>query len=282
VTVLLYGQWPAGVGFMANAKPDHTPVTFVDLVVLKGRVELDTGTNAYELKAPPGPALFEWASNIASAGPRRIEKLPAWTNVEKTQSEEAKIRLAMLAKVRAAVLAKKPLGEIIDGLIASGNEREQRLGLVIAGATDDLVRLGNAMSAAKDAATWDWGIRVARHWLGRGPGQDAILYDLLQKERGFKKGEATIILSLLHDFSDFERTCPECYETLIEYLKSKNPAIRNLAAWHLYRLVPTAAKDMAFKPNASPEEAEKLYQDWKKLIPAGKMPPKPKAEEPKK
>jgi hypothetical protein len=91
-----------------------------------------------------------------------------------------------------------------------------------------------------------------------------------------KPGEAGIVMHLLHDFSEAEKSYPETYETLIEYLRDKNPAIRNLAAWHLNRMAPNAK--IGFKPNQTADEVEKLYQQWKKYIPTGKVPPKPTAE----
>jgi len=60
---------------------------------------------------------------------------------------------------------------------------------------------------------------------------------------------------------------------LIEYLKSDTPGIRNLAAWHLYRLMPAMRKKVPFVPNAPKEVAAKLYDAWKLAIPEGKLPP---------
>jgi hypothetical protein len=64
---------------------------------------------------------------------------------------------------------------------------------------------------------------------------------------------------------------PETYEVLIDYLTHEKIGIRNLAAWHLIRLVPEG-KTIGFKPDGTPEENEKAIEAWKKLIPAGKVP----------
>jgi hypothetical protein len=48
----------------------------------------------------------------------------------------------------------------------------------------------------------------------------------------------------------------------------------------LRRLVP-AGRDIHFNPGGPPEEWDKAFEAWKKLVPDGKMPPKfePKGEE---
>ena len=49
------------------------------------------------------------------------------------------------------------------------------------------------------------------------------------------------------------------------------PAVRELAAWQLYRLVPSG-KDITYDPTGSAEEREQAYKAWKKLVPDGKLP----------
>jgi len=65
---------------------------------------------------------------------------------------------------------------------------------------------------------------------------------------------------------------PETYEVLIDYLLHEKPAIRNLAAWHLVRLVPQG-KAIAFNPAGTIDDARACHAEWKKLIPNGKLPP---------
>ena len=68
-----------------------------------------------------------------------------------------------------------------------------------------------------------------------------------------------MILQLLFGFSPEDLTQPETYEVLIDYLAHEKPAIRNLAAWHLVRLVPQG-KSIAFKPNGTMADAEATAQ----------------------
>jgi len=67
---------------------------------------------------------------------------------------------------------------------------------------------------------------------------------------------------------------PETFELLIAYLRHDKPAIRELASWHLYRLVP-ASKDIAYDPSGTADDREKAYKAWKKLVPTGELPRSP-------
>jgi hypothetical protein len=132
--------------------------------------------------------------------------------------------------------------------------------------------MGKALSESKSVEEWDFGITILRHWLGRCRGQDQKLFSTLVELRGYTPDEAKTIIQMLFGFSDTDIRQPETYEVLIEYLKHEKPGIRNLAAWHLVRLHPPG-KSIAFKPDGSKADNEKVYEEWKKLIPTGKVPP---------
>jgi hypothetical protein len=103
------------------------------------------------------------------------------------------------------------------------------------------------------------------------------MYEVLTTRRGYSAVEAQIILQLLIGFSPEDAAVPETYEVLIDYLTHEKPAVRNLAVWHLVRLVPQG-KSIAFKPDGTAEDAEKCRAEWKKLVPAGQVPPRPKKQ----
>ena len=74
-------------------------------------------------------------------------------------------------------------------------------------------------------------------------------------------------------FAATDLTQAETFEVLIEYLQHETPAVRNLAAWHLHRLVPQG-KIIPFSPTGDKGAIDRTYQAWKKLIPAGELPKK--------
>ena len=103
---------------------------------------------------------------------------------------------------------------------------------------------------------------------------------LLAQTRALKKGRYLRRWARrLRDvgFSPEDATMPETYEVLIDYLAHEKPGIRNLAAWHLVRLVPQG-KSIPFQPDGTAEDAAKCVVAWKKLIPSGQLPPRVKKE----
>jgi hypothetical protein len=81
-------------------------------------------------------------------------------------------------------------------------------------------------------------------------------------------------VQLLHSYGDKELARPETYETLIDYLAHEKLAVRNLAYWHLYRLVPDGRK-IGYDAMAAKEARDRAIEQWRKLVPPGKLPPKP-------
>jgi hypothetical protein len=107
--------------------------------------------------------------------------------------------------------------------------------------------------------------------LGSAPGNDQKFFRFLVEQKKMPAGHAEIIADLLHSPGKEDRARPELYETLIEYLRHERLGIRELAKWHLYRLVP-AGRNIQYDPAGSEAEREGAYKQWKKLIPDGKLP----------
>ena len=63
----------------------------------------------------------------------------------------------------------------------------------------------------------------------------------------------------------------ETYEALIAYVKHPRPAVRELAHWHLTRLVPEGNR-IKYDPAGPTEEQERAFKEWKKRVPDGKLP----------
>lgn len=158
-------------------------------------------------------------------------------------------------------------------------EAEQKPWQVVQGATDNLKHLGEALANAKHSDVWDHGVIALRHWIGRGPGQDQKLYQALIKDRNYTAVDAETVLQLLHSFGEAERASPELYDSLIEYLDHPKLAVRGLAHWHLYRLVPDGQR-IAYSPQASQAERDRAMASWRKLVPAGKLPPRLRKDKP--
>lgn len=276
VTVELCGRWTAGTRFRpADPKADPTkapsPVASLLLLVLSGTVSVDMGGVTVAMRAPPGPAELRWNSVAgAQAQPQKLDKFPPWADPEATLSDDGQKMAVACERFRKS--RADDVASAFDTFLGSPDPVSQRVALVTIGGLDDVDRLEKNLRTAKTQEQWDFGVTVLRHWLGRTRGNDQQLYQLLTTRYGYTDGQARIILQLLLGFSPNDLATPETYEVLIDYLGNSKPIIRNLAAWHLVRLVPQG-KPIAFKPDATGEEAKQYQQAWKKLVPSGKLPP---------
>lgn len=268
-----YGRWVPGSRFVSNPGAEDVPSVAVVAFVLKGQADLRIEGAQFRMSAPPGPAYFHW-NNVSGPdrGPRRRDKVPAWAEKGPRQTPEAEALHKAVEEQRRALAAKPVEAALTEGLRSPDRARRQ-VALYSLAAVDDLPRLADALGHEKDAEVRDSTVPVLQAWIGRGPGQDMKLYGFLIQGRQYTPRQAETVLQLLHDFSADDRDRPETYETLIGYLRHAKPAVRELAKWYLYRWVPAGQK-IAYDPAGPEAERERAYQEWKKLIPDGKLPPK--------
>jgi hypothetical protein len=123
-------------------------------------------------------------------------------------------------------------------------------------------------------------VSALRHWIGRSEDQERKLFDpklragaLIDKQ--YRLAEAEWIMMLLHPFAEQQQRNPDTYSLLIELLKHEKLALRELAYFHLVHLAP-AGRTIPYNPAEGTEQRERAYEQWKKLIPDGKLPPAPK------
>jgi hypothetical protein len=285
VALEMYGRWPRGVPFQTDPASVESPTLDLVLIVLKGTAELDTGRRKIGLNAPPGPAYFHWDSVVGDdTGPGRLKELPSWLGKGVLETPEAKVALDVLKEVAKRYQANETPEAVVTAMYKEAEKEPNALraaamrrGSVYGMAALDMLDGLTDALASKHADVRDTAVRTLRAWIGRGPGQDLRLYNFLQKGRHYSAAQAESLLQLLHSYSDNELDKPETYDTLIAYLRHKNPAIRELAIWHLTRLVP-AGKDIPYDPTASAEERDKAYQAWKKLVPSGEVPRRDKGD----
>lgn len=277
VAIEYCGRWPSGARFKLadpDAPASAAPVASLVLLVLQGSASVDVGGVTLALRAPPGPAELRWDS-LAGARPQPLkrEKLPQWADSDAVLSPAGQKTAAAYEKFRKA-RAVDP-AKAIQSFLGSKDPTEQRIALATLGGLDQLELLGKSLVEAKTLEEWDFGITVLRHWLGRCKGQDQRYYQVLTTKRSYTPEQAKTIIQLLFGFSAEDLAMPETYGVLIDYLVHDKPAIRNLAAWHLVRLVPQG-KAIAYQPDGTREDAERACAQWKKLIPSGMLPPSSK------
>jgi hypothetical protein len=267
----LYGRWAPGVPFQKEPDAKHQPVASLLFLALQGHVLLKHANQEIALHAPPGPALVEWDSVTGQdASPQYLAQLPPWAANTGQVSPQAKMKKEVFERFRQAAIAKGIDGAL-EEFLNSDNEYDRTLAIFALAALDDLARLGKALREAKHPDVWQTGVLALRHWIGRGPGQDQILYRRLVEVGKYKPVHAETVLQLLHSFGEDELASPETYQTLIDYLEHDQLAIRGLAYWHLYRLVP-AGQEIGYDPLGSKEARSAAIAKWRKLLPPGKLP----------
>ena len=274
--VELYGRWAKGTRFTTQPGPQDVPVADLTFLVRKGCVELRHHTHQHALCAPPGPALVHWESNDPRPeAPQQLDKLPEWAS-EKYSTERAQNIQKTLEAFRLQAVKSSPT-EALQEFVKSEDAAKRSIAVVLMGAMDDVADLGEVITSTPHRDTWDLAVVVIRHWLGRGPGQDQVLYRYMIEKRKIPPAQAETILQLMHSFSDDDLAQPEVYRMLVRYLDNDRLGIRGLAYWHLVRLVPDG-REIHYDPLASKEERDKAYAQWKKLvedkIDKGKLPPK--------
>jgi uncharacterized protein (TIGR03000 family) len=270
LAVEVLGRWPAGSRFSPKPGARDVPSANLIFLAISGEVDLRYQGNHHLLTAPPGPAQIGW-DNFAGMDPtpQRLEMPPAWALPDKDEKAH------QLRQQLAQAFAGRPVGEVLDEMAESDDPVRRKMGVVFMGATDDLERLARALHQEKHRDVWDNAVLVMRRWLGRAPGQDQRFYKGLLEVRKYTPVQAQTLIEFLHGFSETDRERPETYEMLIDYLADERVSIRGLAHWHLIRLVPEGKK-IPYDPMGPKEAREKARQEWKKLIPPGKLPPEEK------
>ena len=269
----LYGRQAAGAPeFEKNPKGDWVvkdqPIVDLFLIVRKGSAYIQAGDREWKVNAPPGPAVLHWNTAVKEAEVIRLEKLPQALHVLTPEEEKLHKDVCHCAHR----LATEPIDKVLDEMLASDSELQRRAAVVILGALDKIPRLFEALNDPKHADERDQAVLVLRHWVGRAPGQATKLYDMGVKLKKVTMVQAKNRLHLLYGFTEQERKEVGTYELLLTYLQHSQVGIRELARWHLVRLVPEG-KAIPFDAGASPEDRARAVARWRALIPEGRLPP---------
>jgi hypothetical protein len=286
VALEMYGRWQRGVPFTKDPLSPERPTSVLSFQVLKGQAELAFGGRHQRLTAPPGPAFVHWDSvGGADGGPQRREKLPAWANQAAPEPEDVKALADVTGRYLSLVKLRSPVDTLVSILQGADADKDTEraaltrefavLGLAATGA---LSQLADVLATSKDEDVRETVILALRHWIGSAPGRDLQLYSMLVNHSRYPERQAETVMQLLH--SPFDPKDPATYQTLIDYLQHDKLAIRELARWHLHRLVPLGEK-IGYDPFGTPEQRSKAAKEWKQLIPDGEIPKEGKADKPK-
>lgn len=278
VVVSLYSRWPPGVPFTRQPTEQDAPTAVLGVFVLKGDANLKVGSNEFLLRPPPGPASFRWDTiRGADVGPRRRASVPLWAQPEAHGNEMREVQ-ASLERLGRSLASRPPAAVLAEGR-DDADATPRRLAVYAMGAMDDTGGLIDSLSDPRHADVRDAAVEALRQWIGRAPGQDGKLFQLLVQRRKYTESQAETVLQLLHSFGPDERARPDTYETLIAYLRSSRLPIRALAWWHLARWVPSAVHEAPFDPAGSEDDRDRAVRVWRRLLKEGKLAPRRPAGE---
>jgi hypothetical protein len=267
----LLGLPPGGAAFRTG----ESPRAALYLFVLKGAAGLKVGFRDYPDVQSPSMLVWDNQSDAASRGPVRVgeAEVGVWSTTPAPTPQLEQMTKAL------EDLAGRPLDQGAERALAvqvdDPKEAAQRIlaGYAL-GALDAVPELVDVLDKSRYGDARQTAIVTLRHWMGRRGGNSKALYDQMV-QKGYLPQEAEVVLQLLQPFSQEQASQPETYAALIEYLRSKRQAVRALAYTHLVFLAPDGVRSIPYDPAGSADERERAYQQWKKLVPDGKVPPRP-------
>jgi hypothetical protein len=172
--------------------------------------------------------------------------------------------------------------DVIDTILTvvrdSRDRTDRLLGLWFLAALDEVAHLVEFLedNDSSHADVRNTAMYALRDWLARNIQRREALTRLIQQRRGFSRANAGLVVSLLPPFSEGARKDPSTYQTLIDYLDHDKPAVRHLAAQHLYsemaRQMPQAALQIDYDPTQESAKRREAIAKWRKAIPQGTLP----------
>jgi hypothetical protein len=259
--------------FTRQGSQAQGPILGLGLFLLHGQANLKVRYDTLLLKEPRGPALFVWNNVIGPQGPEvlRPEQLPPWSRRLPAGGKEAQAMRQAQESLANRLVDKANVEVVLQETLRERDPAARALAVYSMAATDDLGGLLDALADEEHADARALAFVALRHWIGINAEHDQELFHALESR--YKPQPAEIIMALLHPYTDRQRQDPGTYEALIAYLRHEKLPIRQLAHLQLLGLAPPGGK-IPYDPAGSAEQRERAYQQWKKLIPSGKLPPR--------
>jgi hypothetical protein len=268
LAVEIYSRHVPGPAKLDDPKKDD-PVLHAAFFALAGEASIGTSQQTTRLQAPPGTALYLWDTATHTGEARRFDKRPDYAAPPDDKERE---RFAAICKITKGLAANPEAINIqLANSLKSPDALDRKTAVIALGALDLVPDLLNALNDAERPDVRDAAIPVLRQWLGREQGQSIRLYDILTKEKGLKPIQAKNALHLLHGFEEEMLQRPATFDLLIQGLNHDKLPARELARWHLVRLVP-AGKLINYDAAASEAQRLKAIAEWRRLIPEGQLP----------
>ena len=135
------GRWAPGTPlYRADPPPGHAPAASVVVLILAGTATVSDGKVTLAMNAPPGPAMVAWEStNPTPLAADRLDAVPAWADGTASADAGEQATAAAIEKFRGLRAADRLTA--VAEFVNSADPVERRVGLIAAGAFDDLDRV---------------------------------------------------------------------------------------------------------------------------------------------
>lgn len=288
IALELMTYWPQGTRFDPKAKDQ--PRGELLFFVLQGKVDVTMEEEKHFLTAP---VMYRWTTDQGVEGPLSLSKLPEWYEAPKDPAPKKKKgmmkmkkdkgpkkgptakenaaedpRWSMLLAVEKVRLASEKEKDVVAFALKHADPLVRRIGVFRAAALDRDQTLFEVLNTDRSREVRTAALLALKHQIGQSRAALNGFYQGSKLDDGRKK----ILLFLLLGLEAEARRRPETYEALIGYLDHDVQAIRSVAGEVLAGLVP-AGKEIGFDAAGDAAARRQAQAAWRKLIPAGKLPP---------
>ncbi len=270
-------SWPANEKFFKDPKAADRkgPVAEMTCFALSGSVLFKHhDVPPHTLGAPPGNVLVYWNSLKGLEKPVAFKALPDGLKSYHPLPPGVDARVRSEPLRARDDLHKHLLDKAVDVALAESLKAPdpalRRLACCSLGALDELSPLLEQLEQEAAPDLRGVAVVVLRNWIAVGRDHEYKVYDLLKTK--YRSVEAESIVSLLHDFSAKDLMNPDTYDLLIHNLDHPQLPVRELAAWHLYTIVPAGQK-IRYSAAADAAARRQAQMSWRALIPPGQLPP---------
>ncbi|HLW66978.1 MAG TPA: hypothetical protein VKS79_16805 [Gemmataceae bacterium] len=242
---------------------------------------LDSNNWINSFARQPGVALFNWDNKgkaptkplrIADVPPQWRFQLPPVSQYREMAAEMQKALDDFAKQLNARKDVDVSLG--LSEALSDPRPTMQRVGAFGLGAIDMIGPVVDALDDDMRPIVRATAVRALQHWIGREPGNDLVLYQVLLKKR-YNELQADLYMQLLHGLAEADLSNPEMYQNLLSWLNSEKLPVRELALFYLKALDPDGFVQSKYDPMADADTREAAIARWRKHIPVGKLPPKP-------
>jgi hypothetical protein len=263
-------------GMVQTLGPDpatNAPDLYANVYALNGPLKLHAGDKDHDLTSA---SMFSWDNTFGLADrPRKLPKAPDWwTNREPPRTNAAPAVKNALSSLALRAQTKNRIDLVLAETLSEPNVYSRTAALRCRAALDDLPAVVDALADERSSELRLRAIEEAQHLLALGQIYDEKLVAAL-REKNYTEAQVQTLAFLLHGIPPDQWTDPTFRLQVVTDLVSDKLAIRQLAHYDLYAMVPEG-RSIVYDATGSRTERDRGYDEWKQLVARLKTPAKPK------